>query len=70
MHAQPVNLYVCYMCRQAQLKEDQKRVLDERVAALWKERASLMEQIKVGQCTACGGIACTRRHEVGSFRKR
>ena len=37
------------MCRQAQLVEDQKRVLDERVAALWKERTSLMEQIKVDQ---------------------
>lgn len=36
-------------CRQAQQLREEKHVLEDRVAALWKERASLMQQIKVGR---------------------
>jgi hypothetical protein len=40
-------LRICTHRRARQL-EDQKCVLDNRVSALWKERTSLMQQIKVG----------------------
>lgn len=51
--ARSVDLHV--VCRQAEQLNEEKRVLEDRVAALWKERASMMQQMKVAihSCLQC-----------------